>query len=287
MRPITACLVLTAMMLLLFAQTSAAEPESTNLLTFSRIEKAQALANGEGTIVAVLDWLFDIKGKAGSKYIHPTSLIENEPIGELEPWHGEWMAGIVHAIAPAAKIIPIKARGKDKSDPEAYERHIITGIRLAADHGAVAVCSSMGPLAHTPDLLAAIEYAEERGTIFIDVHPEYVIDELGERQFGKEGEFSRLIIHPGPVSVPDHPAETNPARDIYTWPYDLDAVFKDGWGYSNCPPTVAGTIALMRSVNPELTNAEVRQIIVETGNLREGFKVLDAEAAVKAALAQK
>lgn len=116
--------------------------------------------------------------------------------------------------------MPIKARGVDDRD---HEPRIVEGIRLAADHGAVAVCSSMGPLQHSPELLAAVEYAESRGTIFVDVHPEYVLDESGQKRQIRWDERSPLILHPGPVSVPDHPVSTETDRDVHTWPYDLDA----------------------------------------------------------------
>ncbi|MEX2663427.1 MAG: hypothetical protein WD227_15965, partial [Vicinamibacterales bacterium] len=32
------------------------------------------------------------------------------------PWHGEWMAKIVHAVAPDARIIPINARTLTQRD---------------------------------------------------------------------------------------------------------------------------------------------------------------------------
>ncbi len=254
-----------------------------SFMTYSHVTEAQALADGHGTLVAVLDWQFDLKGKEALKYVYPTSLVEGEEIGKLKPWHGEWMAGIVHAIAPQAMIMPIKARGtKDRANE--YESRILSGIRMAADHGAVAVCSSMGPLADSAELLEVIAYAEERGTLFVNVHPEVVSGDDGRRRLGRKDELSPLILHPGPVSVPDHPETPAENRDIYTWPYDLDAEYEDGWGYSNCPPQVAGTIALIRSANPELTNDDVRRIIVETAYLRDGFRVLDTQASVRAAI---
>ena len=85
------------------------------------------------------------------------------------------------------------------------------------------------------------------------------------------------------VSVPAHPADPRPSRDLYTWPYDLEAKYEDGWGYSNAPPVVAGVIALMKGANPALTPADVRRILRETAALKDGFPVLDAAAAVAAA----
>lgn len=262
---------------------AAGEP---NLLSFSRIEQAWAHGGGDGVLVAVCDWQFDLRGKAAQKYVHPVSLVEGQPIGKLKPWHGEWMAEIVHTVAPGAKIIPIKARGLNEPQEDAYEARILAGIRYAADHGAAAVTSSMGPLRDTPQLREAIDYAEARGTIFVDVHPEYRVGEDGQKAFpAAREELDPRIVHTGVVSVPAHAATPKPSRDLYTWPYDLEIRFEDGWGYSNAPPAVAGVIALMKGANPALAPADVRRILKETAALKDGFPVLDAAAAVAAVAA--
>lgn len=260
------------------------ETAEPNLITFSRIDKAWDLSKGANTTVAILDWQFDLRGEEATKYLNPISLVPGEEIGELKPWHGEWMAEIVHRIAPEAKIIPIKARGLQTED---YQDYLIEGIRLAADQGAVAVTNSMGPVNISEALDSAIEYAEQRGTVFVDVHPEHFVEEDKKRRPCTTDECNDKIIHSGVVSVPDHPASPESNRDIYVWPYDLDAKYEDGWGYSNGPPNVAGVIALMRSANPDLTPGDVRRIIVDTAFTRDGFEVLDAEAAVRAALEER
>lgn len=261
-----------------------ADPTQPNLLTFSRIDLVPENITGRGVKIAVLDWQFDLSGSKAGKYIDPVSMVPGEAIGELEPWHGEWMAEIVHTIAPDVEIIPIRAR---KLGSEDYEDYLIAGIRYAADHGATAVTSSMGPLSQSAALDSVIAYAEERGTIFIDVHPETVKTANGEIRECAPNECCKLIIHPGVVSVPDHHAQPEPNRDIYTWPYDLEANYKDGWGYSNAPPIVAGVIALMKSANPALTTDDIRRLVKETAFEYQGFRCIDAEAAVKAALSQK
>jgi len=42
----------------------------------------------------------------------------------------------------------------------------------------------------------------------------------------------------------------------------------------------------MKSVNPEITPNKIREILYSTSIVRNGFKVLDAEAAVKAVLTE-
>ncbi len=275
------------------AGTEKAPQNEPNLVTFSRIDKAWKYSRGGDTKVAVLDWLFDMSPKASAKYINPTSMIPGEKIGFAEPWHGEWMAEIVHQIAPKAKIIPIRARpagrgsDRDKDGRMPYEKYLVKGIYFAADQGAVAVTNSMGPVKHCDELRAAIDYAESKGTIFIDVHPEYLVYTEDTHKMCEPNDLDKRIIHPGLVSVPEHRERPDPSRDIYVWPYQIKPVFRDGWGYSNGPPIVAGVVALIKSINPKLTPKEIRSIIFETAYKKDGFKVLDAEAAVKKAAESK
>ena len=267
-----------------------------NLITFSNIDKAWKHSQGQGVKVAVLDWLFDQSPKAMDKYIDPISLVPGESVGCEKPdkecpWHGEWMAETVHQIAPKAKMIPIRTNVADDGvAPDGrhpYEKFLIQGIKYAADKGAVAVTNSMGPVNHCPDLIAAIDYAEKRGTIFIDVHPEYLIEANGERKECSSKEYDTRIIHPGLVSVPRHITSPAPNRIIYVWPYQMDPKFRDGWGYSNAPPIVAGVIALMKSANRNLTPGQIRELIADTAYAKDGFKVLDAQGAVIKSLGLK
>jgi hypothetical protein len=260
-----------------------------NYITFHKIDKAWQYTKGENTKVAILDWLFDLSHEAKKKYSSPVSMIPGQDIGFAEPWHGEWMAEIVHRIAPAAIIIPIRANpGRVKGDksmaPEQpYEKYLIKGIKFAAEKGAVAVTNSMGPVKHAQALFDAIDFAETKGTVFINVHPEYKIYTKKELKECEVGECNQKIIHTGLISVPKYPAEPEANRDIYVWPYSIDPKYKDGWGYSNGPPIVGGVVALMRSVNPKVSSKEVKSIIIQTAFIHNGFRVLDAEAAVKEA----
>ena len=263
-----------------------AEP---NFITFSNIDKAWKYSQGKNTKVAVLDWLFDMSPKASDKYINPTSMVPDKPVGSKNPWHGEWMAEIVHQVAPGAKIIPIRARphkgGLDEDGRQEYEKYLIKGIRFAADQGAVAVTNSMGPVTHCKELEDAINYAEQKGTVFIDVHQERIVKGTQTRE--PNNRCDHRIIHTGLVSVPKYPTKPEGGRDIYVWPYQTNPVYEDGWGYSNGPPIIAGAIALMKSVNPDLTPQQVRTIITETAYIKDGFKILDAEAAVRKAVELK
>ena len=254
----------------------------SDLIAFSRIDKAWAHSRGANVTVAIVDWQFDPNSEAAAKFVFATSMVPGERMGDLKPWHGAWMVNIVHRIAPEARIIPIIGRSLEHAR---YQEFLVQGIRYAAEHGAVAVTSSMGPVTSSQALRDAVDVAEQHGTLFIDVHPENVAAS-GERfKMCGVGECDGRIVHAGVVSVPEHPVTPHPSRDVYTWPYDLDAKFEDGWGFSNGPPIVGGVIALMKSANPRLSPARLHQLLIRTAYDRGGFRVLDAEAAVKAAIA--
>lgn len=256
----------------------------TEMLQFSRIDKAHAISRGVNVTVAIVDWQFDPTGAAAPQYVSAASMVPGEVMGKLKPWHGAWMVDLAHHVAPEARIMPIIGRAQ-KGD--GYQRYLIQAIRYAAEHGATVVSSSMGPVDQTEELRAAIDFAESRGTVFVDVHPENTAAAGTEFTACTVASCDARIVHTGIVSVPEHHTTPSPVRQVYTWPYDLEPKFKDGWGYSNAPPVVAGVIALMKSANPGLTPAQLRRLLRETAYDREGFKVLDADAAVRAAVAQR
>ena len=162
------------------------DPQKTNFLTFSKINEAHKLSLGRGAKIAVLGWCFDMSKNASAKYIDQFSLVPKNPLGELKPWHGSWMVNIIHRIAPKAKIIPIRVRPRTKTDnlqknTEELQKYIVKGVIYAADHGAVAVTNSTGPVKNSPALINAVKYAESKGCIFVDVHPEYKTWRNGSR----------------------------------------------------------------------------------------------------------
>jgi hypothetical protein len=253
-------------------------------IAFSRIDKAWAYSQGAGVTIAVIDWQFDPNAKAAANFVFATSMVPGEKMGDLDPWHGAWMVDTVHRVAPEARIIPIIGRSLKQ---RGLQDTLIQGIRYAAEHGAAAVTSSMGTARQSQALQEAIDDAERRGTLFVDVHPEDVAVPGQPFVPCRVNECDRRIVHAGIVSVPEHPASPHPSRDVYTWPYDFEAKFEDGWGFSNGPPVVGGVIALVKSANPLLSPQQIRDLLVQTTYDREGFKVLDAEAAVRAAIASR
>jgi len=70
--------------------------------------------------------------------------------------HGTMVAGIVHLIAPTAKIMPLKAF---RADGTSNLSDIVRAIYFAADHGVNVLSMSFSMQQSSPGLQAAIQYA--------------------------------------------------------------------------------------------------------------------------------
>lgn len=165
--------------------------------------------------------------------------------------HGTMVAGLVHLVAPEARIMPLKAF---KADGSAQLSDIVRAIRYAADHGAAVISMSFGFAQYSGELKAAIDYANSRGVLCIassgnsgkeaKVYPAALINVLGvgstnfsdkRSPFSNYG-FSAKTSAPGEAIVTTFPGNTYAAV----------------WGTSFSTGLVAGAASLFRQVKPGL-----------------------------------
>lgn len=189
--------------------------------------------------------------------------------------HGTNIAGILGAaangegiagVAPAAKLLPIRAFG---ADGQAEDDDLAAAILYAAARGADVVNLSFGQIYYSPLLHSAIQYATEAGVLFVasggntggdqphypSDYPEVVsvawLNEAGDAlasrathgigiDLGAPGSFVYTTVMP-----------TTEDGDIYA----------RRSGSSVAAPQVAGVAALLRSVNPDLSAAALRQAL--------------------------
>jgi len=78
--------------------------------------------------------------------------------------HGTMVAGIVHLVAPTAKIMPLKAF---RADGTSNLSDIIRAIYYAADHGVNVLSMSFSMQKSSPALQAAIQYAEGKNVTLV------------------------------------------------------------------------------------------------------------------------
>ena len=78
--------------------------------------------------------------------------------------HGTMVAGIVHLVAPTARIMPLKAF---TADGTSRTFDIVRAIYYAVDHGARVINMSFSAAMPSPEIARAINYATDRGVICV------------------------------------------------------------------------------------------------------------------------
>ncbi|MFN6528904.1 S8 family peptidase [Nostoc sp. ChiSLP03a] len=174
----------------------------------------------------------------------------------------------VTGIAYDAKIMPVKAL--DSSGSGSYSS-ISKGIRYAVDNGANVINLSLGGSSSNHTLESAINYASSKGVIVVMAagndggsSPEYPA-----RYASKSGIAVGAVDKNNNLADFSNRSGTNPIAyvtapgvKIYSSvPNNQYATYS---GTSMAAPHVAGIVALMLSANPNLTDAQVRQIVTET-----------------------
>ena len=159
--------------------------------------------------------------------------------------HGTMTAGLVHLIAPTAKIMPLKAFNADGASDTAS---IVRAIYYAADHGANIISMSFELVQESSSLAGALDYAQDHGLVTVaaagnDAWPTAVYPAAGESVIGvgstnNRDQRSSFSNFGSPDVILAAPGE----GVISTYPGNNYAA---GWGTSFSAPMVAGAAALI------------------------------------------
>jgi subtilisin family serine protease len=161
--------------------------------------------------------------------------------------HGTMTAGIIHLVAPQAKIMPLKAF---QANGSAYNSDILRAIYYAVGHGAKVINMSFNYTTYSQQLANAVNYATASGVICVaaagnsgeqtTVYPaalKGVIDVASTSNSDTQSTFSNYGAPPVWLAAPGEGVMT-------TYPFGTYAA---GWGTSFSTPLVTGTTALMVS----------------------------------------
>jgi subtilisin family serine protease len=217
--------------------------------------------DGNGYIDDVRGWNFDNKNNnvldnnGHGTHVSGTIAAENNGIG-------------VTGIAYNSQIMPVKVL--DANGSGSYS-NITKGIYYAVDNGAKVINLSLGGDSANDTLKSAIEYASSKGVIVVmaagnngDSIPSYPAryaynSGIAVGAVDQNNNFANFSNRSGSKEIA---YITAPGVDVYsTVPNNQYDTYS---GTSMAAPHIAGVVALMLSANPNLTESQVRQIIIST-----------------------
>ena len=162
--------------------------------------------------------------------------------------HGTMVSGIIHLVAPKAKILPLKSFASDGS---AYSSDILRAIYYAANNHADVINMSWNYTTNSPELARAINYVSSKGVICVaaagnsgqqvNVYPgayKNVVDVASTSNQETPSTFSNYGAPPVWLAAPGEGVMT-------TYPFGTYAA---GWGTSFSAPLTTGATALMVSM---------------------------------------
>jgi minor extracellular protease Epr len=256
--------------------------------TMHGIGEAQAIAKGSGIKVGILDHLFGTN-------LHPDlyagggNFLGDDALWKLEDKdeHGYWMALVLKEIAPEVEVYALNTSDRD-------ERTRVTAMIKAIDW---AIEQQLDLLTYSYSQLSpegrelldpAVERAHQAGIVTTFIH------------YGHPDNILPGSLHPGP--------EDGREPDVNVLHRDYSVVFvkeyakiqrgeKSDWyrpflSISSTSPVTAGIVAMMLSVQPDLTPAQCQEILRRTSKPltwrdQQVPRCLDAAAAVQAVMAQE
>jgi subtilisin family serine protease len=181
--------------------------------------------------------------------------------------HGTMTAGIVHMVAPTAKIMPLVAFS---SNGTGYLSNVIRATYYAAQHGSKVISMSFSFSSSSKEMTKAINYANAKGIICVAsagnngnnvvVYPAGNANVMGVASTSDLDTRSSFSSYGSDVWVAA-PGEAI----ISTYPYGTYAA---EWGTSFSAPFVSGTAALLAQVSPSVNQAKAAAAIANAVPLR-------------------
>jgi hypothetical protein len=208
-----------------------------------------------------------------------TSGILDSSLGEFG--HGTMVAGIVHLIAPTAKIMPLKAFRADGSSDLS---NIIRAIYYASDNGASVISMSFSISQPSPGLQAAIQYALSKNVILVAAS-------------GNDG--LKTLVYPASyggvqgigssTSSDTKSSFSNFGSGVVTFAAPGEGVittypggnYAAGWGTSFSAPMLAGSAALVLQARPTAKPGDITNALSKTKQISDmGYGRIDLFASL-------
>jgi len=175
--------------------------------------------------------------------------------------HGTMTAGLVHLVAPTAKLLPLKVF---KSDGSGYSSDVIRAIYYATNNDSKVISMSFSFSASSAEMSKAISYATGKGLICvasagndgqkIKVYPASLSGVMGVASTSNSDIQSTFSNYGTQVVWVAAPGEGITS----TYPF---GTYASSSGTSFSAPLVAGTAALLVNVSPTVNQASAASAI--------------------------
>jgi subtilisin family serine protease len=185
--------------------------------------------------------------------------------------HGTMVAGLVHLVAPTAKIMPLKVF---RADGSANVADIVQAVYFAVDHGATVINMSFNLNAQSPDLSQAIAYAAHHKVICVasagnmgnkvKLYPagdRYVISVGSTNHLDKRSHFSNYGVAGVSTAAPGEALVTLFPGNHYA----------GVWGTSFSAALVSGGIALMESTRKPGSELDIKDALEHGHPIDQGM----------------
>ncbi len=214
-----------------------------------------------------------------------TSTLQQSSLSDFG--HGTMVAGIVHLVAPTAKILPLKAF---QADGSGYLSDVLRAIYYAVQHDAQVVNMSFDFPSSSTELKKALDFAAAHNVVSVAsagndgantlVYPAaYSSDVLGIASVSNSQALSSFSNYGQDVFA------AAPGEGIVTT-YPLSS-YAAGWGTSFSAPFFSGAAALLIGAEADVNQTYASQALANatSGAANLGHGILNLEAALQAWLA--
>jgi subtilisin family serine protease len=255
-------------------------PQQYNLKTI-KAPRAWSISTGSDVIIATVD--------SGTDASHPDlspniigsfDLVDGKHAKDDPTGHGTLVSGVMTGVgnngqAGAGVAWRSKLLTYRVGDETLKDSDISKGIRAATDAGARVINLSLGGSQAGATIKAAVQYAIDKGVIIVassgnsgnDVtnYPASLPGVISVGALGKQGVPAYFSSYGSFVTI------TAPGVSICGTFRTSKFGCADGTSFS--APTISGVVALMLSVNPNLTRDQVKAILIATATPAPGKQV--------------
>jgi hypothetical protein len=199
-----------------------------------------------------------------------TSILDGTP-ATSDYGHGTMIAGIIHLVAPSARLMPVKVFWNDGTSNLST---ILSGLYWAVDHGAKILSMSFSMSDYSKEFFKALDYANSQGVIAVasagndggqvTVYPAGYSQVIGVASTNDNDQRSSFSNYGNSLVTVAAPGE----GVISTYP---GMRYAAGWGTSFSAPFVSGAAALLVDINGRINPAQAERAVSQAVPVGQGL----------------